>query len=107
MPFTRRQVELWRTTVLRHFPPPLPKVRKQHDAGTAVGPRTEIQESGVVRSSCLPRSATVQYESKRHRCRTAIVLRRLAMFEQSVPMRLDWYSKFSEGQSKPLRNCAA
>ena len=44
MPFTRTQEGRWRTTVLRLFPPPLPKVREQHDAGTAVGPRTDIQE---------------------------------------------------------------
>ena len=97
-PFARRQEERWRTTVLRHFPPPLPKVRKQHDAGTAVGPRTDIQEPAAVRKRCRPRSATVQLESKRHRCRTAIVLSRLAMFEESVPMHLDWYSKFNKGQ---------
>ena len=86
MPFTRRQEELWRTTALRHFPPPLPKVRKQHDAGTAVGPRTDIQEPGAARSGCRPRSATVRLESKRHRCRIATVLRRLAKFEYSTPM---------------------
>jgi len=103
MPFTRRQEERWCTAVLRHFPPSLAKVRKQHDAGTAVGPRTYIQEPGALRSSYRPRSATVPLESKRHRCRTAIVLRRLAMSELSVPVRLDWYSKFSEGQSTPLR----
>jgi len=97
MPFTRRQEERCRTAVLRRFPPPLPKVRKQHDAGTAVGPRTDIQELVAVRSSCRPRSATVRLESKRHRCRTAIILSRLAMFEDSVPMHLDCYSIFSEG----------
>ena len=103
----QRQEERWRTAVLRHFPPPLLKVRKQHDAGTAVGPRSDIQEPGAVRSSCRRRSATVRPELKRRRCRTSIVLRRLAMFEDIVPMHLDWYSKLSEGQGTPLRNCAA
>ena len=103
----QRQEERWRTAVLRHFPPPLPKVREQHDAGTAVGPRPDIQEPGAVRSNCRPRSATVRPELKRQRCRTSIVLRRLVIFEDSVPMHLHWYSKFSEGQGTPLRNCAA
>ena len=101
------QEERWRMAVLRHFPPPLPQVRKQHDAGTAVDPRTDIQEPGAVRSICRPRSATVRPELKRHRCRTAIVLWRLAIFDDSVPMHSDCYSKFSEGQGTPLRNCAA
>ena len=107
MPFTRRQEERWRTAVLCYFPPPLTKVRKQHDAGTAVGPRTDIQEPAAVRSSCRPRSVTVRLESKRNWCRTSIVLRRLAMFEYSARMHLDWYLKFSEGQDTRLRKCAA
>ena len=107
MPFTRRQEELWRTTVLRHFPTPLPKVRKLHDAGTAVGPRTDIQEPPPMRKCCRPRSAMVGLESKRHRCRTVFVLGWLWMPEHSAPMHLDSYLNFSEGQCTPLRNCAA
>jgi len=103
----QRQEERWRTAVLRHFPPPLPKVRKQHDAGTAVGPRTDIQEPGAVRSNCRPRSATVRPELKRQRCRTVYVLGRVAMFEYSVPMHLDWHLKFRDGQGTQLQACAA
>jgi len=40
----QRQEERWRTAVFRHFPPPLPMVRKHHAAGTAVGPRTGNNE---------------------------------------------------------------
>jgi len=103
----QRQEERWRTAIFRHFPPPLPKVRKQDTAGTAVGPRSDIQDSAAVLRSCRPRSATVRLESKRRRCRTAIVLRRLAMFEYSAPMHLYWHLKFSDGQGAQLRNCAA
>jgi len=107
----QRQEERLRMAVFRHFPPPLPKVRKQHTASTAVGPRTDIQNPAAVRRSCQPRSATVsatvRLESKRHRCRTVFVLGRLATFEHSVPMHLDWYFEFSDGQCTQLRACAA
>jgi len=44
---------------------------------------------------------------KRHRCRTAIVLKRLAMFEYSARMHLSWPLEFSEGKGRLLPNCAA
>jgi len=49
----------------------------------------------------------VRLESKHHRCRTVFVLGRLATFEHSVPMHLDWHLKFSDGQGTQLRACAA
>jgi len=42
------------------FPPPLPKVRKQHDAGTAVGPQTDIYDTVAVHRNYRPRSAAVR-----------------------------------------------
>jgi len=103
----QRQEERWRTPVFRHFPPPLPKVRKQHTAGTAVGPQTGIQKPAAVRRSCRPRSALVRPESEGHRCRTVYVLGRIAMFEDIVPMHLDWHLKLSDGQGTQLQACAA
>ena len=44
------------------FPPPLPKVRKRRDIGTAVGTRTDIHHAVAVHSNCRPRSAAVGLE---------------------------------------------
>ena len=107
MPFAQRQEERWHTTLLRCFPPPLPKVRKQCDAGTAVGSRTCINDPFAESRTCRLRSAAVRRGSEHHRCRTAFVLTRLAMFEYSAPMYLDGYSEFSERQGRLMQNFAA